>query len=85
MNEERGKDLKDKTQKFALRIIKLFTALPQRTEAQIIGKQTLRSVTSVGTQYREACRPRSDAEFISKIESGSQELEETIVLAGIDG
>jgi four helix bundle protein len=78
MNEERGKDLKDRTKKFALRIIKLFTALPKRTEAQIIGKQILRSGTSVGAQYREACRARSNAEFISKIESGSQELEETM-------
>jgi four helix bundle protein len=78
MTEEKGKDLKDGTQKFALRIIKLYTALPKRTEAQVIGKQILRSGTSVGAQYREACRARSNAEFISQIESGSQELEETM-------
>lgn len=78
MTEEKGKDLKLRTKNFALRIIKLFSALPKQTEAQVIGKQILRSGTSVGAQYREACRARSDAEFISKIESGLQELEETM-------
>lgn len=77
MNEEKDRDLKVRTRKFASRIIKLFTALPKTTEAQIIGKQVLRSATSVGAQYREACRARSDAEFISKIESSLQELDET--------
>jgi four helix bundle protein len=48
------------------------------TEAQVIGKQVLRSGTSVGAHYREAKRARSTAEFISKIEGGLQELEETI-------
>jgi four helix bundle protein len=45
--------------------------------AETIGRQLLRSGVSVGAHYREACRARSDAEFISKIESGLQELEET--------
>jgi len=75
---ERGKDLKVRTKFFALRIIKLYSALPKITEAQVIGKQILRSGTSVGAQYREACRARSDAEFVSKIESSLQELEETM-------
>ena len=65
-------DLKVRTRKFAVRIIRLYKALPNLTEAQIIGKQILRSGTSVGAQYREATRSRSDAEFISKIESASQ-------------
>jgi len=51
--------------------------LPKTTEAQIIGKQIIRSGTSVGAHYREATRARSDAEFISKLEVGLQELEET--------
>ena len=76
MNEE--KDLKARTRKFALRIIRLYKALPDLVEAQIIGKQILRSGTSVGAQYAEATRSRSTTEFISKIESASQELEETI-------
>ncbi|HEX8248487.1 MAG TPA: four helix bundle protein [Pyrinomonadaceae bacterium] len=70
-------DLKNRTKSFALRIIKLYKALPNTVEAQIIGKQILRSGTSIGAQYREGTRARSDAEFISKIESALQELEET--------
>ena len=72
-----SQDLKQRTKEFALRVIKLFTALPKSTEAQVIGKQILRSGTSVGAQYREACRARSTAEFISKMQSGLQELDET--------
>jgi four helix bundle protein len=67
-----------RTKGFALRIIKLYGALPKSTEAQVIGKQVLRSGTSVGAHYREAFRSRSDAEFISKTEVGIQEIEETI-------
>lgn len=78
MEKDKTQDLKQRTKNFALRIVKLFSALPKQTEAQVIGKQVLRSGTSVGAQYREACRARSNAEFISKIESASQELEETI-------
>lgn len=52
--------------------------VPNTVEAQIMGKQILRSGTSVGAQYREATRTRSNAEFVSKIESSLQELEETI-------
>ena len=70
-------DLKLRTKTFALRIIKLFTSLPKTAEAQVIGKQVLRSGTSVGAQYREACRSRSNSEFISKMQSSLQELDET--------
>lgn len=70
-------DLKSRTKSFALRIIKLFTSLPKSPEAQVIGKQVLRSGTSVGAQYREACRSRSNSEFISKMQSSLQELDET--------
>jgi four helix bundle protein len=70
-------DLRDRTQRFALRIIRLYSALPKTTEAQVLGKQVLRSGTSVGAHYREATRARSNAEFISKLEVGLQELEET--------
>jgi four helix bundle protein len=71
-------DLRKRTKDFALRIIKLYVALPKSTEAQILGKQILRSGTSVGAHYREACRAKSNADFISKIEGGLQELEETL-------
>lgn len=72
------KDLKTRTKEFALRVIKLYISLPKTTESQVLGKQILRSGTSVGAHYREGMRARSDAEFISKIEGGLQELEESI-------
>ena len=74
---ETPQDLKVRTKQFALRVIRLYSALPKTTEAQAIGKQVLRSGTSVGAQYREGHRARSNAEFISKLESALQELEET--------
>jgi four helix bundle protein len=70
-------DLSTRTRQFALRIIRLYGALPNSVEGQVLGKQVLRSGTSVGAQYREALRARSTAEYISKVESGLQELEET--------
>ncbi len=75
--DEEKRDLRIRTKDFALRIIRLFVALPKTTEAQVIGKQVLRSGTSVGAHYREANRSRSDAEYIAKIKGGLQELEET--------
>jgi four helix bundle protein len=76
MNDE-SRDLKRRTKLWALSIIRLYSSLPRTTEAQVIGKQALRSGTSVGAHYREAIRARSNAEFVSKIECGLQELEET--------
>src|SRR5215510_3539501 len=70
-------DLKVRTKEYALSVIRLFAALPKRTETQILGRQLLRSGTSVGAQYREATRAKSNADFISKIEGSLQELEET--------
>jgi four helix bundle protein len=70
-------DLRARTKKFALRIIKLYQNLPKSGEAQVIGKQVLRSGTSVGAQYREACRAKSPADFINKMEGSLQELDET--------
>jgi len=72
-----NRDLRERTKAFALRIIRLYSSLPKTTLAQVLGKQILRSGTSVGAHYREAHRARSTAEFISKIEGGLQELEET--------
>ena len=70
-------DLRERTKAFALRIIRMYTALSKSQVAQVLGKQVLRSGTSVGAHYREAHRARSNAEFISKIEGGLQELDET--------
>ena len=70
-------DLRARTKRFALRIIRLYQSLPKSGEAQVIGKQVLRSGTSVGAQYREACRAKSPADFINKMEGSLQELDET--------
>jgi four helix bundle protein len=70
-------DLRVRTKDFALEIVRLYARLPKRTEAQVLGHQLLRSGTSVGAHYREAQRAKSNADFISKIEGGLQELEET--------
>lgn len=71
-------DLQTRTKQFALRIVRLYSALPSSTLAQVIGKQLLRAGTSIGAHYREASRARSDVEFVSKLEVGLQELDETI-------
>lgn len=84
MNGEGGmrngkiRDIGERTKAFALSIIRLYDSLPKTTEAQIIGRQVLRSGTSVGAHVREGKRSRSDAELISKIEVGLQEMEETV-------
>jgi len=70
--------LKQRTKLFALRVIKLYQSLPKTTEAQIIGKQFLRSGTSIASNYRAACRARSNAEFHSKICIVVEETDETM-------
>ena len=77
MNNDKQQDLATRTKAFALRIIRLYASLPKTAIAQIIGKQALRSGTSVGAHYREARRGKSDADFVNKIEGGLQELDET--------
>jgi four helix bundle protein len=62
------RNLRERTKQFALRIIKLYTALPTRGVGQVLGVQVLKAGTSVGAHYREAQRAKSDADFISKIE-----------------
>jgi four helix bundle protein len=70
-------DLRRRTKEFALRIIKLFRALPKTEEARILGRQVLRSGTAVAANYRSACRARSRADFISKIGITVEEADET--------
>jgi len=77
MNIGRGSNLADRTKRFALDVIRLYSRLPKSVEAQVIGRQMLRSGTSVGAQYREAIRAKSVADFINKVEGSLQELEET--------
>ncbi|MCX6842430.1 MAG: four helix bundle protein [candidate division WOR-3 bacterium] len=69
--------MKERTKEFALKVVRLYTSLPKSVIAQTLGKQILRSGTSVGAHYREAVHSRSDAEYISKVEGALQELEES--------
>jgi four helix bundle protein len=81
MKAENGRmkgDLRERTKDFALKIIRLYSELPKHGEGQVIGHQVLRSGTSVGAHYREANRAKSNPDFISKLEGGAQELEETV-------
>ena len=75
--QNEGNDLRDRTQHFALSIVRMFSMIPKSTEAQVLGKQMLRSGTSVGANYREAYRGRSKAEFVAKCGDSLRELEET--------
>ena len=80
MREERPRqDLRLRTKRFALRIIKMCEALPDSRAGRILGDQVFRSGTSVAANYREAYRARSRAEFISKLGDCRKELEETIL------
>lgn len=71
--------LRDRTKAFALRVIRLFGALPHTPDAQTLGKQLLRSGTSVAANYREASRARSDAELKSKLGIVEQEQDESLL------
>ena len=70
--------LRARTKDFAIRVVRLFRSLPPASEAQIIGKQLLRSETSVGANYRAACYARSRVEFIAKIGIVTEEADETV-------
>jgi len=78
--EERKKEFRNRTKEYASKIIRLYVSLPKaRDEVRVLGKQLLRSGTSVAANYREASRARSDAEFVSKIELCVQEADESIL------
>ncbi len=70
-------ELKNRTKQFALRIIKLVQSLPNTIEGRIIGKQIISAGTSVGANYRSACRGRSRAEFLSKLGIVEEEADES--------
>lgn len=70
--------LKDRTKRFAVEIMRLFRALPRTEEARVIGNQLLRSGTSVAANYRAVCRARSKAEFIAKLGIVVEEADETV-------
>jgi four helix bundle protein len=70
-------DLKRRTKRFALRILKLVAALPNTVQGRTIGGQLARAGTSVGSNYRAACRGRSRAEFIAKLGIVEEEADES--------
>ena len=73
-----AKQLQDRTKGFAVRIIKAFTRLPKDEATRIIGRQLLRSGTSLAANYRTAFRARSTADFVSKISVVAEEADETL-------
>lgn len=70
--------VRNRTKLFAIRIVRLFRSLPKTDEARTIGRQLLRSGTSVAANYRAVCRARSKAEFIAKIGVVVEEADETV-------
>jgi four helix bundle protein len=76
--DRKKQKFRERTKKYASKVIRLYCKLPiKRAEVQVIGKQLLRSGTSVAANYREASRARSDAEFVSKIDICAQEADES--------
>ena len=75
MNEQ---EFKHRTKVLALRVIKLVSSLPKNTVSEVIGKQLIRSGTSVGANYRAACRARSTADLIAKLRIVEEEADECL-------
>jgi four helix bundle protein len=75
---QKAAELKQRTKDFAIRVVRLYRSLPHTPDAQTLGKQVLRSGTSVAANYRAVCRARSKAEFISKLGVVLEEADETV-------
>ena len=75
MNEQ---EFKQRTKQLALRVINLVSSLPKNTVSEVIGKQLIRSGTSVGANYRAACRARSTADLIAKLRIVEEEADECL-------
>src|SRR5688572_24948139 len=71
-------ELKNRTKQLALRVVRLVESLPQNRTCNVIGRQLLRSGTSVGANYRAACRAKSTADFIAKLAIVEEEADESI-------
>ncbi len=72
-------DLKQRTKEFALRVIRMTDALPKRMAADVLGRQLIRSATSVAANYRGACRARSRADFVAKMGIVEEEADESVL------
>lgn len=75
MNEE---EFKRRTKQLGLRVIKVVEALPKNLVTEVIGKQLLRSATSIGANYRAACRAKSAPDIINKLKMVEEESDETL-------
>lgn len=75
---DKSEQLRQRTKRFAIRVTAMFDALPHKASAYVLGKQALRSGTSVAANYRAACRARSKAEFIAKIGVVAEEADESV-------
>jgi four helix bundle protein len=78
-NLSQAEGLRERTKKFAIRIVYLFRALPKAVDAQVMGKRLLRSGTSVAANYRAVCRARSKAEFIARMGVVAEEADESVL------
>jgi len=76
MSNHAQEDLARRTKRFALDVVRAYVALPKSTVSYVLGRQLLKSGTSVGAHYREARRAKSNADFVSKIEGALHELDE---------
>ena len=70
-------ELRDRTKDFAVRVIKMLDEIPRRLSTEILVKQLVRCATSVGANYRAACRARSHSEFVSKMQIVQEEADES--------
>jgi four helix bundle protein len=71
-------EFKKRTKAYALRIVRLAEALPKNSTCSVLGRQLLRAGTSVGANYRAACRAKSKADFISKMDTVEEECDESL-------
>lgn len=78
-NFEFGEKMKARSKGFAVRIVKFYKCLPKTDEARVLGRQVLRSGTSVAANYRAVCRAKSKADFISKMGTVVEEADETVL------
>ncbi|MBW7895262.1 MAG: four helix bundle protein [Opitutaceae bacterium] len=75
----KNEELKERTKQFALRVIRMTDSLPRKMTADVLGRQVLRSATSVAANYRSACRAKSRADFISKMGTVEEEADESVL------
>ena len=77
--ERKKEEFRKRTKRYASVVIRVYCALPKRTECQVVGRQFIRSGTAVAAIYREASRSRCRAEFVAKIDLCAQEADETML------